>query len=46
MVLPDRFIEHDTQPRQLADAGLTARDITNTALAALGRGVVIAAVAD
>jgi 1-deoxy-D-xylulose-5-phosphate synthase len=37
MVLPDRFIEHDTQPRQLADAGLTARDIINTALAALGR---------
>jgi 1-deoxy-D-xylulose-5-phosphate synthase len=37
MVLPDRFIEHDAQPRQLADAGLTARDIANTALAALGR---------
>ena len=46
MVLPDRFIEHDAQPRQLADAGLTARDIANTALAALGRDVSIAAVAD
>jgi 1-deoxy-D-xylulose-5-phosphate synthase len=45
MVLPDRFIEHDTQPRQLADAGLTARDITTTALAALGRDVSIAAAA-
>ena len=25
MVLPDRFIDHDTQPKQLAEAGLTAR---------------------
>ncbi len=36
LTLPDRFIDHDSQPRQLADAGLTHRDITNTALAALG----------
>jgi 1-deoxy-D-xylulose-5-phosphate synthase len=36
MVLPDRFIEHDTHLRQLADAGLSARDIVSTALAAFG----------
>ena len=36
MVLPDRLIEHDTQPRQLADAGLSAKDIVATALAAFG----------
>ncbi len=36
MVLPDRFIEHDTQPRQLAEAGLTARDIVRTAVDAVG----------
>jgi len=37
MVLPDRFIEQDTQARQLANAGLTARDIVATVLNALGR---------
>ncbi|MFL5334609.1 MAG: transketolase C-terminal domain-containing protein, partial [Geminicoccaceae bacterium] len=36
MVLPDRFVEHDTQPRQIADAGLAPADIVRTALAALG----------
>jgi len=36
MILPDRLIEHDTQPRQLADAGLSAKDIVATALAAFG----------
>jgi 1-deoxy-D-xylulose-5-phosphate synthase len=36
MVLPDRFIEHDTHPRQIADAGLSAKDIVSTALAAFG----------
>jgi 1-deoxy-D-xylulose-5-phosphate synthase len=36
MVLPDRFIDHDTQARQLLEAGLTARDIVAAVLAALG----------
>jgi 1-deoxy-D-xylulose-5-phosphate synthase len=36
MTLPDRFIDHDTQAKQLIAASLTARDITNTALRALG----------
>jgi 1-deoxy-D-xylulose-5-phosphate synthase len=42
MVLPDRFIEQDTQARQLADAGLTAHDIVATVLGALGREMVAA----
>jgi 1-deoxy-D-xylulose-5-phosphate synthase len=37
MTLPDRFIDHDPQPRQLAAANLTHKHITQTALAALGR---------
>ena len=36
MVLPDRFIDHDSQPKQLIEAGLTARDIVTVVLAALG----------
>ena len=32
MVLPDVFIDHDSQAKQLAEAGLTARDIVATAL--------------
>ena len=36
MVLPDRFIDHDSQARQLAEAGLTAKDIVATALGAIG----------
>jgi 1-deoxy-D-xylulose-5-phosphate synthase len=36
MVLPDRFIDHDTQPKQLIEAGLTARDIVAAVLGALG----------
>ncbi|HST74185.1 MAG TPA: hypothetical protein VLJ20_02345, partial [Acetobacteraceae bacterium] len=36
MTLPDRFIDHDTQARQLIAANLTAKDITATALQALG----------
>ena len=36
MTLPDRFIDHDSQAKQLIDAGLTARDIVDTALRALG----------
>ncbi len=36
LTLPDRFIEHDTQPRQLAEAGLAPANIVQTALDALG----------
>jgi len=35
MTLPDRFIDHDTQPKQLADANLTHKDIVETVLNAL-----------
>ena len=31
MVLPDRFIDHDSQPKQLAAAGLAAKDIVAAA---------------
>ena len=34
--LPDVFIEHETQDVQLAQAGLTARDIAASAMSALG----------
>jgi 1-deoxy-D-xylulose-5-phosphate synthase len=37
LVLPDRLIEHDTQARQYAEAGLDAAAIVAAALAALGR---------
>jgi 1-deoxy-D-xylulose-5-phosphate synthase len=37
MLLPDRFIEHDKPERQYEEAGLDARAIVATALAALGR---------
>ncbi|HQT74021.1 MAG TPA: 1-deoxy-D-xylulose-5-phosphate synthase [Acidiphilium sp.] len=40
MVLPDRFIDHNTPAAQLIDAGLTAKDIVAHALGALGRGAV------
>jgi 1-deoxy-D-xylulose-5-phosphate synthase len=36
MTLPDRLIDHNAPAAQLIDAGLTARDIVNHALAALG----------
>jgi 1-deoxy-D-xylulose-5-phosphate synthase len=36
MVLPDRFIDHDSQAKQLAEAGLTAKDIVAAALGAIG----------
>ena len=39
MVLPDRFIDQDTQTRQIAEAGLAAKDIVATVLTALGREV-------
>ena len=37
MVLPDRFIDHDTPQKQYEQAGLSARHIAQTALHALGR---------
>ncbi len=37
MVLPDRFIDHDTPAGQLADAGLSAKDIVRTVTGALAR---------
>ena len=37
LILPDRFIAHGTPEGMYEDAGLKARDITATALAALGR---------
>ena len=36
MVMPDAFIDHDSQPKQWAEAGLSARDIVTVALAAMG----------
>ncbi len=39
LVLPDRFIDHDTPQQQYEQAGLTARHIANAALHALGRPV-------
>jgi len=37
LVLPDRFIDHDTPQRQYDEAGLNAAQIAAAALAALGR---------
>jgi 1-deoxy-D-xylulose-5-phosphate synthase len=36
MVLPDIFIDHESQAKQLALAGLSAKDIVATALSAIG----------
>jgi 1-deoxy-D-xylulose-5-phosphate synthase len=36
MVLPDRFIDHDSQAKQLAEAGLAVRDIVTAAMTAVG----------
>lgn len=36
MTLPDRFIDHGTPAEMYAEAGLTAQDIADTALRALG----------
>jgi 1-deoxy-D-xylulose-5-phosphate synthase len=36
MVMPDFFIDHDSQTRQLSEAGLSAKDIVSVALAAMG----------
>jgi 1-deoxy-D-xylulose-5-phosphate synthase len=37
MILPDRFIDHDSPAKQYAEAGLDARHIVATAMTALGR---------
>ena len=37
MTLPDRFIDHNTPAAQIIEAGLGAKDIVATAMAALGR---------
>jgi 1-deoxy-D-xylulose-5-phosphate synthase len=39
LVLPDRFIDHDSPANQYTEAGLAARHITQAALAALGRAL-------
>jgi 1-deoxy-D-xylulose-5-phosphate synthase len=36
MVLADKFIDHDSQAKQIAEAGLSARDIVTAGLAAFG----------
>ena len=36
MVLPDRFLEHDTPAKQMIEAGLMAKDIVQTVLQAVG----------
>ena len=36
MVMPDKFIDHDSQAKQIAEAGLSVRDIVDTGLAAFG----------
>ena len=38
MVLPDVFIDHDSQAKQLAEAKLSAKDIVAVALGAIGLG--------
>ncbi|MCA3261488.1 MAG: 1-deoxy-D-xylulose-5-phosphate synthase [Telmatospirillum sp.] len=43
LVLPDRLIDHDTQDRQYAEAGLDAAAIAKAALEALGAGASSAA---
>jgi 1-deoxy-D-xylulose-5-phosphate synthase len=39
MVLPDRFIDHNTPAVQLAEAGLTAKDIVRTVVEAMGQTI-------
>jgi len=36
MVMPDLFIDHDSQVKQIVAAGLSAKDIVATALDAIG----------
>ena len=40
MVLPDRFIDHNSPAAQLIDAHLTARDIVTTVMDAMGQSAV------
>ena len=40
MVLPDRFIDHDSPAVQDDEAGLNARHIAQPALQALGRSTI------
>ncbi len=37
MTLPDRLVEHNSHPAQLADAQLTHKDIVTTVMNALGQ---------
>ncbi len=37
MVLPDRFVDHNTPAGQLADAGLTAKDIVRAMARRVGQ---------
>jgi 1-deoxy-D-xylulose-5-phosphate synthase len=37
MILPDRFVDHDSPVKQYAEVGLDARHIVATAMTALGR---------
>ena len=37
MTLPDRLIEHNSQPAQISDAGLGYKDIVTTVMTALGQ---------
>jgi 1-deoxy-D-xylulose-5-phosphate synthase len=41
LVLPDIFIDHDSQVKQIAVAGMSAKDIVATALAAIGSGAAL-----
>ena len=41
MVLPDKFIDHDSQTKQMIEAGLTAKDIVAAATHALGRAIMV-----
>ena len=44
MTLPDVFIDHDSQAKQLIQAGLTAKDIVRVAIDAIGGAVVSASI--
>jgi 1-deoxy-D-xylulose-5-phosphate synthase len=48
MCLPDVFIDHDSQAKQLAQAGLSAKDIVAAAVNAIGttQRVSLGAVSD
>jgi 1-deoxy-D-xylulose-5-phosphate synthase len=48
LCLPDRFIDHDSQAKQLIEAGLTAKDIVAAAVNAIGTSqrVSLGAVSD